>query len=1221
MKSIRHTRTSAVRPELSLAALLLCILSCTALNAQESRATLDGRVTDPQGSIVPGATIVVISELTGVKQQTATNEQGAWTVRFLNPGAYTIVISAPNFKTFERKGFTLQVADSKRIDTTLELGEVSDHVVVTAEAPLIDTTSATSGTVITSQEINELPSMTHVATLLATLSPGVIAQDQNGNVVHMWSYIGASQFLADGGRDIRSNNFQLDGMPNVKSGGYISFIPPTDSLQEFRVQTNAYDSSIGRQAGATINMTTKSGTKDYHGNLFWFNQNNFLNAALFQTNLAGGAKPPVHFNEYGGTFGGPVWIPKVYHGRQKTFFFFSFDGTRNQDPRPGSIRSVPTELERKGDFSQSFTTNLINGQLVKFPIQIFDPQTVNASGVRQPFANNVIPAARLSPIAQKILQYVPLPNKASDPTGNAVNNFISSATRQDTLPVISMRVDQAWNNSHHSFVSVRWNHLTESLDDYFNSPATGNYQTRIAKGIGLDHVWTISSTKTLDLRFNVSRFKESNYNKGAGFDPTQLGFPASFESQLAKPAFPRITGFAGDFGTDNAGSYTFNTYYTWTAGLTHIHGNHAMRYGGEYWVLQQASGGIGNQGQFDFNGNWTRQQATVGGGTGIGSTFASFLLGLPSGGNVPRNADGFYSQRFTALYFQDDWRVTQKLTLNLGLRWDYERPVTERYNRLTSNFDPTAINPISDQAQAVYTQILTANANNAIVQQLAQIVPSSAFKVYGAQLFAGVGGQPRTVVNVDYHEWQPRVGFAYQLRPNTVIRGGFGRFVQATFQTGGQNGFSRSTSLIATQDNFFTPYDTLANPFHSGILAPTGTSLGALTNLGQGVSWNNLDAGRAYSWEYSLHLQQQYKSWLFEIGYSHNKTYGIFWGLNQNLPSFSLWQQLRAPRFDANGRPLDKLLYDELVPNPFNKLPGITGSIGSTAQVSLSQLIRPIKILGDQNRNDNAWGKNQYDAMLAKVERRFSGGFSVITAFTWSKLFEDTSFWGPEISGPIPEHKLGGEDRPFHLSVAPIWELPFGRGKRWGAALPKFVDVYVGGWELTGQYNIQSGAPVVFGADSFYDGQDFHLAGDQRTLNRWFDTSHFIRFPDKNTDISSYPAWTGIQNLPGYNYKPAATDTIKNGVYQDFGNYVRRYPTRWGNVRASRVNELNLGIYKNFKIMERIKVQFRFEAFNAFNHPRFGAPNTNPTSSNFGRVDPTQQNNARQIQMALKLSF
>ncbi|MBO0858208.1 MAG: carboxypeptidase regulatory-like domain-containing protein, partial [Chloracidobacterium sp.] len=309
MKSTRQIRFSVIRPGVILAALLLFILIFKPLSAQESRATLEGRVTDQQGAIIPRATVEVTSEQTGVKQRTTANDQGAWTLNFLNPGAFTITISAPNFKTFERRGVTLQVADRKQIDTMLELGEVSDHVVVTAETPLIDTNSATSGTVITSQEISEMPSMSRVATLLATLSPGVVAQDLNNNIVRMFSYIGASQFEADGGRDIRSNNFQLDGLPNVKSGGYISFIPPSDSLQEFRVQTNAYDASIGRQAGSTINMTTKSGAKDYHGSLFWFNQNNFLNAALFQTNLTGAAKPPVHFNEYGGTFGGPVRIP------------------------------------------------------------------------------------------------------------------------------------------------------------------------------------------------------------------------------------------------------------------------------------------------------------------------------------------------------------------------------------------------------------------------------------------------------------------------------------------------------------------------------------------------------------------------------------------------------------------------------------------------------------------------------------------------------------------------------------------------------------------------------------------------------------------------------------------------------------------------------------------------------------------------------------------------
>lgn len=215
----------------------------------------------------------------------------------------------------------------------------------------------------------------------------------------------------------------------------------------------------------------------------------------------------------------------------------------------------------------------------------------------------------------------------------------------------------------------------------------------------------------------------------------------------------------------------------------------------------------------------------------------------------------------------------------------------------------------------------------------------------------------------------------------------------------------------------------------------------------------------------------------------------------------------------------------------------------------------------------------------------------------------------------------------MHLSIAPIWQVPIGRGKKLGTDMHKALDFLVGGWQISGQYNLQSGVPVVFNAtDSFFfDGQNFALSGDQRTLDRWFDTAHFYRFPDRNCDaacLAAYPSWTGVLNLPGYSWRPAsASDASKNGVYQDFGNYVRTIPTRWGSVRASRVNGLDLGISKNFKFKERLKIQYRFETFNAFNHPRFAAPNANPTSGSFGRVDKTQQNNARLVQMGLKISF
>jgi outer membrane receptor protein involved in Fe transport len=1245
MKNIRQPRSAALRSGMLLTALLLPFLIFQPLHAQESRATLEGRVTDQQGASIPGATVIVNSELTGVKQQTVANDQGAWTIRFLNPGVYTISINAPNFKSSERRGLTLQVADSKRIDTTLEPGDVSEHVVVTADASLIDTDSATSGTVIESATITELPNQSRIPYLLADLSPGVLALDQNNNVPFMWSNIAASAIRVNGGRDNRSNEFTLDGMPNQR-GDRVAFIPPTDAVAEFRIMSNAYDVQYGRQSGGTINVSLKSGTGKYHGDLYEFHQNSSLNANLFQLNRAGQPKVVAHYNLYGGTFGGPVWIPRLYQGKEKTFFFASWEGIRNKDPRLTTL-SVPTELERQGDFSQSFTSQLIGGRLVKIPITIYDPATVDTRptitqggkevpnptfGFRQPFPNNKIPAERINPIARKILEFVSLPNSPSQETGNAVNNFVPDTTRQVKLASFVLRLDHTFSNRHKSFATIRWSHKDEFLDDHFDSLATGSFLVRMNKGLGLDHVWTISPNKILNLRYNLARFEEPNSHHSAGLDPTTLGFGQDFVSKMVKLSFPRITGLLGDAVGGSAGDFFNSTYHNWNANLTHVigspigDGSMTLQYGGEFRLLQEADGNYGNQsGQFDFNASWTRRRYNTG-ETGSGTALASFLLGLPSGGNFPRNVDRFATQHYYAFFLQDNWRATKRLTVNLGLRWDYQRPFIERFNRMTSVFDPTALNPISDAAQAAYAtilaQVLADPTRYPFGPQLAQLVPVSSFKVYGAQRFTGVDGQPRAATNGDFSQWQPRAGFAYQITPKTVIRGGFGRFTASSGIKGGQNGFERTTPFLSSIDSGLTPYDTLSNPFRNGILEPTGSSLGPLTNLGQGVSWVNQNPGIPYSWEASLHLQREYKGWLFEIGYTHNKTYDIGWPLNQNDIGFDNWMAYRTPRFDSTGRPLGRpFLSDEQIPNPFRGLPGVSGARSTNQFINIYDLLRPLKLLGDQGISDNPWGKTQYDSLQARIQRRFSKGFSLITAYTFSKLFEDTAFWGPEISGPIPEHKLGGEDRPHKLSLAPIYELPFGRHKKFFSEMPKLADAILGGWQLTGQFVIQSGAPVVFGTNSFYDGKDFHLSRGERTLSRWFDTSHFVKFPNANDDISLYPAWTGVQNLPGANYKPSAPSDPRNGVYADFGNYVRRYPTRWANVRASRVNVLNLGIYKNFKLREDWRIQVRGETFNAFNHPRFGGPNTDPGSVNFGVVDPSQQNQPRVLQLAIKINF
>lgn len=1207
---------------------------------QESRANLEGRVTDPQGALVPGASVTVVSEATGVKQTTSANEQGAWVVRFLNPGTYKVTVSAPGFKTAERKGVTLQTADIKQLDMTLEVGQVSETVTVSAEAPLIDTSAATAGTVIEQEAITEMPVMSRIPFQLATLSPGVQALDQNNNVAMMWSKNAASEIRVNGGRDNRSNEFLLDGMPN-QNGDKVAYIPPADAVAEFRIMTNAYDAQYGRQAGGTLNVTVKSGTSKYRGNLYEFNRNDAYAANTFQLNRAGQRKAPTRYNLYGGTFGGPVRLPWVYDGQNRTFFFVTWEGIRNQDPRSG-VRTVPSEQERQGDFTGTWTTQVISGKQVVIPITIFDPLSVDGNrtvvvngqtvtnpqfGYRTPFPGNRIPATRLSPIAQNILKFIPAGNTTPLATSNTASNFTPSSTRQNKMASYLQRLDHNWNQSHKSFASLRWNHMDEFTGDDYHNATTGNYLTRINRGLGLDHVWTISAAKILNLRFNVTRFEEPGYDNGAGFNPADLGFSKEYVSQMERFSFPRITNIFGDIG-GSAGNYTHTTYYNWNANLTHVKGNMTLHYGGEYRVLQEASANFGYQsGRFDFDSAWTRRRYDTG-ETGYGSTMASFLLGLPRNTNsyFDRNANSFDSQRYAGVFFQDDWRVSSKLTVNIGLRWDVQRPFIERFDRRVSGYDPAVLNPISSAAQDSYARIMASVLADPVRYpfgpQLAQLVPVSAFKVYGAQMYAGVNGQPRTAVDTAFNQWQPRVGFAYRLSNKTVLRGGFGKFYQSTGSKQGQNGFARTTNFTQSIDAGLTPYDTLATPYRNGILEPTGSSLGAMTNLGNGVNWMSRDGHLPYSWEYSLHLQHEWKGWLLQGGYTHNQTYDILWDMQQNDIGFENWKTYRTPRFDSAGKPLAKpYLTDEQIPNPFYQLAGVTGSRGTGTLMSIYELMRPLKALGGQVRGGNQWGRNTYDAFEGKVERRYRSGFSLVAAYTMSKLFEDTSFWGAEISGPIPEHKLGGEDRPHKLSVAPIYNLPVGRGKKLGGGMPKWADYLAGGWQMSGQYIVQSGAPIVFDTNSFFDGQDFHYDRGKRTLDQWFDTSHFIKFPGANDDLSLWPAWTGVQSMPGASFKPSSSSDPKNGVYADFGNYVRRYPTRWANARASRVNELNLGLFKNLSITERVKVQLRGEFFNMFNHPRFGAPNTDPGSSSFGRVTPSQNNMPRVIQVAMKLSF
>jgi hypothetical protein len=1219
-----------------------------------------------------------MSDNTGVSQTTTTDSAGGWMVQYLIPGHYHFKVSAPGFKTTDRTSIELQVGDRKFVDVMLQVGGEVETVTVQATTPLIDTSAAVSGTVVTTKQLEELPSQSNSPTLLAGLTPGVIVGNSTGTAAHLWSNISASALTVNGVSSTRGINYQLDGGTDANQAGQVSFIPPMDAVGEFRVTTDAYDASIGRQTGATINMQFKSGAEKFHGSLYEYNQNNTLNARTYN-----GARAAVHYNEYGGTVGGPVWIPKLYDGRlKKTFFFYNFDGIHNNAPGNSGTMSLPNTMEKQGDFSHSFTTVTTgtgaSAVTTVYPVRIYDPSTYNAAtGLRSEFAGNNCNVAPVvvkggiakgtdpngylpqrtcripnpDPIAIAIGKMIPdVSPTANDGVSSDSNNFIKNEVYYDRFTSNALRIDQNWTNSQHSYVTLRSNKWTELGYDPFgtNNLLQGLNQARNSKGVTIDHTWMISSKDLLDLRFNVQRYEGSAKNLGAGVSPKSLGFSDTYIGHQTLPSIPYLTGLVngaenGGLGTNQSGP-TNDTTWEYIVNATRQLQAHTLRYGFQFLNQQEGTTGYGQSGgSFGFDTSWTRQNPTGNAGTGEGLAYASFMLGLPTSGSLPTNASAFWDQHYTAFYLQDDWRVTSKLTLNLGLRWDYERPIEERDDRMWARYDPTFNQTqITVVAQSAYAKIVSGSTTNSGVAVLQQYRPdASTFVAKGAYLYAGVNGNPKSILNTRYKYLQPRLGFAYRIYPNAVIRGGLGRFVQGNFDTGvsaQQYGYSVSTSIASSTDNFrhIAPGFSFSNPYPNGINSPIGNSLGTLTNPGGVTGFRDPNYGRPYTDTASLSLQQEVKRYLIEVGGTLNFTHGLSVSdpLNNNSNGFQSNQAVQAawvadntPTF-TNGRPDDTLPGNQTVPNPFYHAPYITNGTQNNATVAVSQLLRPNPMSGNII-DDAAKGKLYYYALNTKVERRFVDGFSVLQSFTWSKAISENNFIGPQGYAEVVERRLSSTDAKFHYTVTPLYVLPFGRGQRFGNQVNRAMEQLIGGWELTGVYNFQSGNPVILPTNTaFFQGGDPIQNTSGGHTGKWLNVNAFAPYPTRSTPAStvqSYPSWTGIQNMPGASWVPTGNDATKNGVYQDFAARVTYNQTTFGNIRQPWLTDFTLGVRKNFKITESMRAELRIDAFNALNHPRFGNIGTDPNSAYFGQLSGSSVlsavNNPRQIQLSGKFFF
>jgi hypothetical protein len=1151
----------------------LLLASAGAAGAQEARGTITGTVRDSSRGVIPGASVTITNVAMGTSVPVVTNDVGWFQAAYLIPGTYRVAVELAGFKKFVRE-IEVRINDRLELEVPLEIGESAETINVAASTPLLETTNASLGQVVDSRRISELPTPHGDPYALIGLAAGVsytgsARLDRPFEPTHIVGY------AMDGTRGNRSD-LTIDGVPSTATANagevIASYVPPPDMVEQFKVQTATFDAAFGNTEGGVTNLSIKSGTNKLRGTVYYNKTPPKLFANDFFANANNIPLSDFTYNRYGGSAGGPVLLPG-YDGRRRTFFMYGFEGIHEARPRNNGTPTVPTEAMRNGDFSALLA---LGSQY-----QIYNPFTRRAIGggrfQQDPFPGNIIPQALINPVARKVLEYIakPLTAGAADGTSNFQNPGLLEDIKYATNTI---RVDHVITDKQRLYARTSWYDRNSNYNNYFNNLSTGEWFKFVSRQAAVDHVYVLNGSTVLNVRYGYNWFVRGTDSNPAnrGFDLTSLGFPGSYNSAIPDDVrrFPRfnITGYQG---TAIGGEERPNESHSFLATLNKTAGAHSLRTGLEYRKYREPDRFFANNqtGQFDFDATWTRgpldNSPTAPGS--LGQSFASFLLGLPSGGSVVRAAS--YDEQSTTwgFYVQDDWRVGSRLTMNLGLRYELETPLTEKNNASVRGFDAAAAQPMEAAARAAY-------ALNPVAE-----IPASQFNVKGGLTFAGVNG-PSGLYETPKTNFMPRIGAAFKLNEKTVFRGGYGMFYGFLGQRRGdviQSGFSSTTSLVPSLDNGLTFIDTLSNPFRGGIQEPVGAALGAQTFLGQSITFfdPNPRSPRMQRWQVGVQRELPGR-WILDAKYVGNRGSQIQTSRNLNatpsqyLSTSPVRDQARIDYLGAN------------VPNPFvNLMPVTAGTAFRGVNITRERLLRPYPHFDAVNTTTNE-GLSWYHALQAGLERRFSAGYTIGANYTYSRFTEKIDFLNA--SDPEPTKAISSQDVPHRLTVNGIWELPFGRGRRIGAGAPPVVSAVIGGWQIQGIYTYQSGFPIGFGNVIFTgDLDDIALPASERTVARWF-----------NTDA-------------GFNKVSA----------QQLGLNIRTFPQRLESVRADTVKNIDLSVIKNTAVAGKT-LQLRFESLNALNHPLFPGPNTNPTQVGFGTISAsTQQNYARRTQVMVKFIF
>ena len=1145
---------------------------------QSFQGGIRGAVRDSTAAVVTGVELTLLNEATNTSRTTVTNAEGEYAFPNVLPGTYTLSAARSGYKKFENKGIHIGTQSFITLDLTLEVGQTTEQVLVTAEAPPLENSNPSVSSLLDSHTLQTLPTPARNVFFLSVMTPNVVPtgdpqfvrqQDQTN-----------SSLLSLGGGPRRANNYTLDGVPITDLRNRAVFIPNIEATQELKVQVSTYDAEMGRTGGGVFNATGRSGGNDWHGSGLIQNRPSFASGRLYFDRVNEQPKPDTYYYLFGGSFGGPII-------KNRTFFFATTESYKTKTSRNTNL-NLPTARELAGDFSHS-------------GINIYDPLTtrrnpnydparpksaLNPELIRDQFVYNgqpnVIPPDRLNPVAQAISRYFPTPASGQSLT--------SSAELLDRANQATGKVEHRWTDKFTTTGMYSWYDSQEpesrfyakSLGENPGDPGEG-LLLRTVHVIAVNNTWTANNTTVFAFRYGYTRFVDDDIPNP--FDPSTLGFSPGFLGAISYQKFPRIT-IDGIGRPDSADVGTFGdrdpqdtTYYghNFNVTMSKLIGHHTLKVGGEYRVIGMKLFARGQpSGRFTFTSGYTLGPDPTQVDLGGGSSLASFLLGYPDSGDIAIATPNDFFIKYSAGFVHDDWRLRPNLTLNLGLRYEFEQGLQESENRFTVGFDRDRPFPVQ--------------------------VPGLNLK--GGLMYAGIDGYPSHQSDPSKTKFAPRVGVAWSINPKTVLRGGYGIFYapnQYAFPDEnrlGARGFTGTTSYFPGADQYLPCGTcTLTNPFPSGVQQPTGSGLGLLTGAGGTVHFVDQFRKSAYIHQYSADLQYELpRQMVISLGYvgarGENLSVG---GTNSGTVNIN--------QLDPKYLSMGNLLVSPLVPNPMYGHSEF-GTYGQQPTIAPGQLLRPYPQFDNVFAHQVSAGYSRYHSVVTKFEKRLSRGWSANVNYTYSltkdNIFGENNYFSNNVTSPLNNYDLDAEyarsivDTPHRLNLSGLVELPVGRGKRW-LNRGSFVTGLASGWTLSAIGSYQSGFPLSIT-------QNLNNSGLFGSSQR----------PNLASGVNPMTGGSTTDRVPRW-FNPDAW--IPASEYT-FGN-APRTDTR---VRTPFKKNWDFALQKNQRLNERFSLQLRAEMINAFNNPNFLGPGTSFGLAQFGKIEQVG-GFPRLLQMTARVQF